>query len=74
MKSVVIIDTPKGCTSCEFCRCRYQIRTGLQAGVAGFYCQLDKHRKVFEIPMGDETTKAKWCPLRPYKENKDNGR
>lgn len=65
MPYIVPAELPKGCCSCPFgvCSFYYPIWTNKYQHTKGFYCRLDKERRVLEMSL-DEDLKAEWCPLR----------
>lgn len=69
-KSIAIINTPKGCASCFFKRCMYHhpFWSKEKPNRKGYICELDEQRRLLELDINDETTTAKWCPLKAVEE------
>lgn len=71
-KSIAIINTPNGCANCVFGVCSYKhpwwSSNKEKRNRKAYYCQLDEAYRLLEMDINDETTKAGWCPLKPYKE------
>lgn len=67
-KSIAIMETPKGCSSCVFHICKYHhpFWGKEKQNRKGYICQLDEQRRLLDLDINDETTTAKWCPLNPY--------
>lgn len=74
-KSIAIMNTPSGYAHCVFGVCEFQhpwwSNNKEKRNRKGYYCQLDEQRRVLEIDINDETTKAEWCSLKPYMEDAD---
>ncbi len=73
MSFIVPMKLPKSCANCLFSVLRYQhpfwSKGGPgKVGTKGYYCQCDKERRLIEMCIEDNTTKAEWCPLIEVKE------
>lgn len=69
-KSIAIMPTPRGCGNCPFHLYMYQhpFWSKEKTNRKGYVCQLDEEKRVLDLDINDEVTKANWCPLKPYKE------